>query len=218
MESRRPEPERLFEQADHWFQRTRAALLGSLPCAKGCTHCCIGPFSITLLDVEQIQAGLSHLSTAARQQIESTAQEQTNAIQHSASDLFQGSPFLDRLDYCHIDFLVEQFAHLPCPALHADGSCQIYAYRPLTCRMMGIPLEEKGEVQGACQVQTFIPLKQVTKIFRQEEDVLADRERYLLDSLREEKPWLGEEVLLPFGFIPNLLSKMPSHYDSQEEA
>lgn len=214
MESRRGEPERLFDQADRWFQRTRASLLGSLPCAKGCSHCCIGPFSITILDVEQIQRGLSHIPSVTKHRIESKAKEQTDSIQQSTSHLFQQSPFLDTIDYSQIDELVEQFAHLPCPALDDDGSCQIYAFRPLTCRMMGIPLEEKGTVQGACDVQTFIPLKQVTKILRKEEDEVADRERRLLNTVREKKPWLGEEVLLPFGFLPGLLANEESQKET----
>ena len=84
--------------------------------------------------------------------------------------------------------------------------------------MMGIPLEENGTVQGACDVQTFIPLKQVTKIFRQEEDDVADQERRLLDTVREKKPWLGEEVLLPFGFLPNMFTNDMVQSETQEKA
>ena len=51
----------IFEQADHWYRRARAALLEALPCRNGCSRCCIGPFPITMLDVDELQVGLAAL-------------------------------------------------------------------------------------------------------------------------------------------------------------
>ena len=103
-----------------------------------------------------------------------------------------------------LDRLAEQFADLPCPALDADGSCRVYAFRPLTCRTMGIPVEEDGVIQGACEVQTSTPLIKLSSILRTQEDDLAAREVRALQNRRDaRKPAKidGEEMWLQYGFL-----------------
>jgi Fe-S-cluster containining protein len=114
------------------------------------------------------------------------------------------SPSLDHWDDRDIDALVEQFASVPCPALHSDGSCKVYEVRPLTCRLMGIPVEEPGTVQGACEVQTSVPLIRLPRSLRREEERLAELESTLLSVRKAESDTAsqqGEEVMLPYGFL-----------------
>ena len=99
------------------------------------------------------------------------------------------------------DDLVNQFSDLPCPALSSNGRCLVYAYRPLTCRMMGLPVESHGLVHGACEVQTFVPVIRLSEALRQEEDRLAETEAGLIDKQRQITSNDGEEVLLPYGFL-----------------
>jgi hypothetical protein len=66
---------------------------------------------------------------------------------------------------------------------------------------MGIPTEDRGLVNGACEVQTFIPIRRLPKIFREEENRLAEEEAASLDELRRATGSTGEEVLLPYGFL-----------------
>lgn len=115
------------------------------------------------------------------------------------------SPSLDHWDDRDIDALVGQFASVPCPALHSDGSCKVYEDRPLTCRLMGIPVDEAGTVQGACEVQTSVPLIRLPRSLRREEQHLAGLEATLLSirKVESDRPSpQGEEVLLPYGFLP----------------
>lgn len=194
---------RLTTQADLWFQRARASLSGAIPCGKGCHRCCIGPFAITRLDVERLQQGLSHLPTEDRRLIQVKAASQAAAMEQAFPVLRQ-SPSLDQWDDRAIDSLAAQFGSLPCPALQADGSCQVYESRPLTCRLMGIPVDEDGLMRGACEVQTSVPLIRLTPSFRREEHRLAELEAALL-SVRKVEPdapsQQGEEVMLPYGFL-----------------
>jgi Fe-S-cluster containining protein len=57
------------------------------------------------------------------------------------------------------DLLSETLAELPCPALDATGTCQIYAYRPATCRLMGLSLvtPEGDLLENACPIQSDFP-------------------------------------------------------------
>jgi len=111
------------------------------------------------------------------------------------------SYLLDEWEDSVIDQLVTDFAELPCPALQSDGSCGIYASRPVTCRTMGIPFEEQGLVQGACEIQTFVPIKQLSSSIREQERQLTHQEAVAVDRLRQQHKTEGEEILLAYGFV-----------------
>lgn len=193
---------RLFQQAERWFQRGQAALLESVPCRQGCTRCCYGPFAITLLDELELQHGLQTLPSQTRHDIQTRAQSQVATIEAVFPRLTQ-SRHLDQWSEHDVDDLVTRFGDLPCPALGPDGRCLVYAHRPITCRMMGLPVETNGLMQGACEVQAFIPIIRVSQALRQEEDLLAEKEAGLIAEQRHSTSSDGEEVLLPYGFLPS---------------
>jgi Fe-S-cluster containining protein len=97
--------------------------------------------------------------------------------------------------------VVTDFHNHPCPALEANGRCSVYHHRPLVCRSMGIPTEDRGLVHGACEVQTFIPILRLSSAFREEEDRLVQEEATSLEALRQATGSIGEEVFLPYGFL-----------------
>ena len=195
------DPAPLYRKTDHWFQRATAALLGEVPCRLGCTSCCIGPFPITLLDVHTLQQGLACLPPDHRHRIEQRAIEQTAAMETAFPQLIR-TDLLDNWPDRDIDRLVTEFHHLPCPALETDGRCGIYHHRPLVCRSMGIPTEDRGLAHGACEVQTFIPILRLPSVFREEEERFALEEAASLETLRQATGSTGEEVFLPYGFLP----------------
>lgn len=190
----------LFTQAEQWFTRSHAALLNELPCRKGCCRCCIGPFPITLLDIEELRRGLSTLRPVKRQAIEDRARRQVR-LAETAYPRLMHNPFLDEWTDAELDQLVTRFEDLPCPALQADGSCGLYEFRPLICRTMGIPTESRGTVEGACEIQTAVPIRRLPKSLRQEEDRLAEMEAVALAQRRAEQQAGGEELLLPYGML-----------------
>jgi Fe-S-cluster containining protein len=190
----------LAVKTDDWFKRANAALLSQVPCHAGCSHCCIGPFPITQLDVSLLQEGLQRLTPDRRVYIEGRAAEQVSALE-SAQPKLKESPYLDRWPDSDIDRLVTEFHDYPCPALDEDGLCTLYEHRPLTCRSMGIPIEEKGVVTGACEVQTFVPIIRLSVALRAEEDVLSKQESQTLDAYNSLTGNECEELLLPYGFL-----------------
>jgi Fe-S-cluster containining protein len=198
-----PEPSNpacLARKTDEWFTRAQASLLGQVPCRPGCSHCCIGPFPITLLDVHLLQEGLNHLPPNRRDCIEGRARAQTTAMEAAYPQLLK-SPFLDHWPDTDIDRLVSQFHRAPCPALGEDGLCGLYEHRPLTCRSMGIPSEQEGVTSGACEVQTFIPIVRLSASVRADEDELARQEAQALESCHLAEKTEGEDLLLPYGFL-----------------
>ena len=192
----------LFDKTTHWFERARATLLDTLACRQGCHRCCIGLFPVTLLDRQSLRQGLHSIAPDLRRTIEQTAAEQIRLISDAAPQLAV-DPFIDQWPDQTVDALVERYRDLPCPALQTDGTCGLYAFRPLACRSMGIPTDINGTTQGACEVQAFVPLVRLSRLLREEEDRLAQAEADALTTLRRQAPTSGEEVLLPYAFLPD---------------
>ena len=195
-------PSTLFDKTARWFDRAHAALLNDLPCRRGCSQCCIGLFPITLLDQQELRRGLRSLPEVQRRSIEETAALQVEIIEESAPKLTRNR-FIDHWPDCEVDSLVERYRALPCPALNLDGSCSLYAFRPLACRSMGIPSEAEGSVHGACAVQTSVPLIRLSRSLRQEEDRLAEEEASQLVHLRDQSGAAGEELFISYAFLPD---------------
>lgn len=195
-------PSSLFDKTTWWFDRANASLLGNLPCCQGCSHCCLGLFPITILDRQEIQRGLLTLPDERRKRMQDTASAQVSTLMDAASQL-TSTPFIDQWREEEIDQLTRQFDTWPCPALELDGACGLYEFRPLVCRSMGIPPEEAGSVSGACAVQTAIPLIRVPSVLREEENQLAGIEAHVLATLRPQLGTQGEELFLPFAFLPD---------------
>jgi Fe-S-cluster containining protein len=198
--SQPPAVSRLFQHADQWFRKGRAAVQEQLPCRQGCSHCCHGTFAVTVLDHIHIQRGMTLLPSATREEIAMRARTQASSMKTAFSRLTR-SIYVDDWTDDELDHLVTRFSHLPCPALDEQGSCLIYTHRPMTCRMMGLPIEREGLVEGACDVQTSVPLIRIPDIVRREETELAKEEAELIAEWQTSTDQIGEELLLPYGFI-----------------
>ncbi|MGC3975061.1 MAG: YkgJ family cysteine cluster protein [Nitrospira sp.] len=190
----------LFQQASHWFRRAQASLLDALPCSQGCCECCIGIFPITQLDVLELHRGLDLLPSDHKAAIVARAREQIASLELVYPDL-RSKPSLDEWADSSIDAIAERFADLPCPALTEDGRCSVYAFRPITCRTMGVPVESDGMVHGACRVQTAVPVVRPSASLKTDYGRLAEDEAVALSILRQAQPEAGDELLLPYGFL-----------------
>lgn len=190
----------LFEEASQWFRRARASLLEAIPCSRGCCECCVGIFPITRLDARELRRGLDTLPPTQRDTIITRAANQVALIEARYPDL-HSTPYLEAWPDTTIDAMVEQFGHLRCPALGSDGNCQVYTFRPITCRTMGIPSESNGMVEGACSVQTAVPIVRLGPSLQAESLRLAEHEAAALSLLDQQSSQTGDELLLPYGFL-----------------
>jgi len=127
-----------------------------LLCAPGCTQCCIGVFPISQLDATRLREGLASLQTTDPPRAAAVRNRAHQSIARIAPD-FPGDPHTGILDEARAD-LLEDFANdEPCPALDpATGRCDLYAARPMTCRVFGPPLrstDSEGNTGiGVCEL------------------------------------------------------------------
>ncbi|HZZ37905.1 MAG TPA: YkgJ family cysteine cluster protein [Acidobacteriaceae bacterium] len=122
-----------------------------LLCAPGCTQCCIGVFPISQLDAARLREGLASLSASDPQRAAAVRRRSEDSVARLSPE-FPGNPETGVLDESRAD-LLEDFANdEPCPALDpATGLCDLYAARPMTCRLFGPPLQVDGGL-GVCEL------------------------------------------------------------------
>ncbi|MFP5228333.1 MAG: YkgJ family cysteine cluster protein [Acidobacteriota bacterium] len=127
-----------------------------LLCAPGCTQCCTGVFPISQLDAARLRHGLAALDATDPQRAHAVRARAEHSIARLAP-AFPGDPRTGALDEARAD-LLEDFANDEvCPALDpATGLCDLYAARPMTCRVFGPPLrstDEEGNTGiGVCEL------------------------------------------------------------------
>lgn len=119
-----------------------------LACRPGCTPCCVGPFDITPLDAARLWAGNEALLSIDAARWGALSARARRAWGCLAAD-FPGDPDRGRLDEDEgaREAFFARHAEEPCPALDpASGWCDLYAYRPLSCRTFGLPVRS-GRVE-----------------------------------------------------------------------
>jgi Fe-S-cluster containining protein len=124
-----------------------------LVCKKGCTQCCMGAFAIHQLDAQRMRRGLAALERRDRTKADKLRARARDTWKRLRRE-FPGDTATGILDESEKG--QQRFATFaqdePCPALNpADGSCDLYEARPMTCRVFGPPIRSEDGL-GACEL------------------------------------------------------------------
>jgi Fe-S-cluster containining protein len=163
-----------------------------LVCRQGCTQCCHGTFVLNPLDSLRLRSGMDILRAtepALAAEVEHRAQmwvvEHENGFPGDFQTGILGDTSFDRERF-------EGFANeAPCPALDPEtGRCDVYAWRPMTCRIFGPPVRMgDGGALGHCEL-CFVGAS-TDEVAACEMTVPFDLEAELLDEI----PAKGETVV-----------------------
>jgi Fe-S-cluster containining protein len=174
----------LLAKVDAWYRSVKESHPAEVPCSKGCRDCCIGLFDVSLADRDLLREGLAAADPALRKDIEARAAALLARLREIDPRLG------DTLDGCSpddIDDLCDAAGDVECPVLGKDGDCRLYAHRPLTCRMSGVPvvnLAGQPVFPEGCAKCTLkpkdAPRLDCDRLSRQERKIL--RTRYPQDS------------------------------------
>lgn len=128
----------LLGEIDVWFESClQSAPVGMLACRQGCSACCRGLFDITLLDAFLLKEGFAGLPEAMQAQVLARCRSRLPELQLRWPQLHP--PYLlNALPDDSWTAMPEEDA-TPCPLLGGDGLCLIYPFRPMTCRLHGLP-------------------------------------------------------------------------------
>ncbi|PWU01683.1 MAG: zinc/iron-chelating domain-containing protein [Terriglobia bacterium] len=117
-----------------------------LLCRPGCFDCCLGPFPITQLDAARLRSGLAELR----------ARDPERAAR--LQERVRGWNERIRRDYPVNTLQVlleadEAAENEPCPVLDPEtGTCDLYEFRPITCRTFGPPMRFGSESLAVCDL------------------------------------------------------------------
>jgi Fe-S-cluster containining protein len=126
-----------------------------LVCRLGCTQCCHGAFVVSPLDALRLHAGMETLrATKPELAAEIAHRAGMWVVEHGAE--FPGDVETGLLgNSAEERERFESFANAAaCPALDpVTGGCDVYAWRPMTCRVFGPPIRMgDGAVLAHCEL------------------------------------------------------------------
>jgi Fe-S-cluster containining protein len=113
----------------------------------------MGAFSINQLDALRLRSGLAELEARDRERAARVRGRARDAVARLART-FPGDPVTGLLDEGEV--AAQRFAEFandePCPVLDPEtGSCDLYASRPMTCRVFGPPVRSEDGL-GVCEL------------------------------------------------------------------
>jgi Fe-S-cluster containining protein len=169
-----------------------------LACRIGCTQCCHGAFRINALDAERLRVGMDALrandpalALEVRRRAVAWLDEHGPGFPGDMKTGILGTSAGEQERF-------EEFANdAACPALDpATGRCDVYAWRPMTCRVFGPPVRMgDGDALGCCEL-CFAGASE-NEIAACEMPVPHDLEAELLDEVGEPGETIVAFALLP---------------------
>jgi Fe-S-cluster containining protein len=172
-----------------------------LACRIGCTQCCHGAFAINALDAARLRAGMIELR-ATNRAFAAEIERRARAWLAEHGPSFPGDRNTGALDSSVEDQArFEDFAEdAACPALDpATGRCDVYAWRPMTCRVFGPPVRAAGEdgAEGLGHCELCFIGATPEQVAACEMPVPHDLEAELLDEIRADFETVVAFALLP---------------------
>lgn len=136
----------LLSAVDQWFTRCIGHAKEEIRCTQGCSECCRGLFDITLLDAWYLRIGFELLDQVTKDKVVRKAEKRLSSMRRLWPAL--EPPFILNVrpeeDW---EELMPDDDETPCPLLSESGECLVYQFRPMTCRLHGIPLVDiSGEI------------------------------------------------------------------------
>jgi Fe-S-cluster containining protein len=125
-----------------------------IACRPGCTPCCIGAFPISRLDAWRLRRGLEILEESSPERAACVRDRALQWVARQApyfpGDTVTGALGEDEASESRFaDFAEDE----PCPALDPEtGTCDLYSWRPLTCRTFGPAVRLGAGAVGACEL------------------------------------------------------------------
>ena len=136
----------LLREVDGWFADCLKRYPSAIRCGAGCSACCRGLFDITLLDAWYLKSGFDGLPAKVREKVTGRAVERLKGLQKLWPEFTLPYILNYRPDEDWEELMPEE-DETPCSLLGSDGKCLVYEYRPMTCRLNGVPLVDvSGEV------------------------------------------------------------------------
>lgn len=146
------EYESLVAQVDAVFQKVSETCSSEVKCKHGCSDCCHALFDITLIEALYLNSKFQDIAEPRRASILLEADKADRKAYVLKKKAARDAERIAHGEILHRAAL----ERIRCPLLDDSDACSLYSYRPLTCRMYGIPLEIGGK-SHTCGLSGFVP-------------------------------------------------------------
>ncbi|MFC1892023.1 YkgJ family cysteine cluster protein [Thermodesulfobacteriota bacterium] len=139
----------LSDEADTAFSKVENEFGSCVTCKQHCSDCCNAVFGLFLIEAAYIKQHFDKLDTNIKKQALLRSDKSDMEIRQLENKLktFENDPKMR--DYT----LAKE--RIRCPLLDDEQNCILYSFRPITCRVYGIPtaIQGKGRVCGKAQFE-----------------------------------------------------------------
>jgi len=125
-----------------------------LACRPGCTQCCYGAFAVSTLDAMRLRNAMAEMAATDPAQAAAISSRAARYLDAFGAD-FPGNRVTGVLGASEEEqSAFEEFANdAACPALNPEsGLCEVYAARPMTCRIFGPPVRMDADTESGLAV------------------------------------------------------------------
>jgi len=135
--------ERLVDQVDVVFKKVREQYPELVKCELQCSDCCHAVFDITLVEALYINKKfMQNVFEEKKAVILDKANTADRTVYRMKKKAFKA---VEAGEKSEEQVLLEMAAErIRCPLLNNEERCELYEYRPITCRLYGIPTSIGG--------------------------------------------------------------------------
>ena len=133
----------LVDQVGQVFNKVSTEFADEVKCKATCSDCCHALFDLTFVEALYIKSKFDeHFSGKIRFEITEAANKKDRALGKMKKEAYKrhesGMSDTD---------IIEQVSkmRMRCPLLGENGKCMMYDYRPIACRVYGIPTSAGGK-------------------------------------------------------------------------
>ena len=130
--------EHLVAKADQAFQRMAGEYGECVKCEPHCANCCHAVFGLFLIEAVFLKHDFDQLGREERDAAlkrGSAAEKEFQKLERTL-EIFKDDPQMRGYSLAR--------ARIRCPLLNDYNACILYPYRPITCRVYGIPTTIQG--------------------------------------------------------------------------
>lgn len=186
--------EELVRQVEQAFEKVKNEHKECVKCKVGCADCCNALFDLTLIEAlyikEKFDTAYDGEKKEALLERANVADRLIHKLKRKAYKEYEGG----RTEKAILEEMSEK--RVRCPLLNDEEQCDLYAFRPITCRLYGIPTQI-GDEAHCCLLSGFkpgqpYPTVKVDQIHKRLYQISADLAR----EIRSRYPQLAE-MLVP---------------------
>ena len=186
--------EALAKKATQIFEKVARLHSDCVNCTLQCSDCCHALFDLTLIEALYINHHFNEEIKGSRKaallELANKADRQVYRIKKNAYKAHESGQSEDQI----LEGLAAE--RVRCPLLNEENQCELYDFRPITCRLYGIPTSIGGE-SYTCGKSDFkpgqpYPTVQLDRI----QDQLFELSHDLVREIRSSYTKMGE-LLVP---------------------